>query len=275
MDSFKPGKTTTRKTKATGRKSTVQILSSLFFRAIEVTVVVTTVAKLFSQLVTTFENSGERVKGLAFILSNRHFVFFVGNVIAVITFLTKYGKLPNQESDLQSASNDAFYEEFIRESRRREEKNSWADQVKNVDKNGRIQDEGTKEDIVEQNTTGTGQRPSKSEKVGGTENKGKHITTEHRQKERATEIDGIIQRRDTVLERRPRQDTGEIRAKQKTNYTRSWPENTIVCCGAKGRSETERYLLDTVDVNEGMSNDELRHKIESFIARQRRIQKGE
>ncbi|XP_010531441.1 PREDICTED: uncharacterized protein LOC104807743 [Tarenaya hassleriana] len=293
MDTFKPQKVKARKMKVITKKSTVQILSSLFFRAIEIIVVVVTVAKLVYQFVITFEDSGERFKGLAAILISRHVVFIVGNAI-VIALLAKSGMFLNQESKARTSS-DGFFEEFVRDSRR-DEPNTRAEE-KNRGNQSIIE-------IKEQSTTENRQRQSIAETECVTEIKGKQITTETRQRPKTSENrqkQSVIEsesamkikgkhstnedtQRKKKIENRLRQKTGENMAKQSKSYLRSRSENMEnprISCGTLRRSETERCLKsldtgdETRDLNDRMSNDELRYKIESFIARQRRNQKDE
>ncbi|XP_010555289.1 PREDICTED: uncharacterized protein LOC104824815 [Tarenaya hassleriana] len=241
MDTSKPQKVKTRKTKVVvTRKSTAQILSSLFFRTIEITVVIVTVAKLFNQIVVTVENHGEHFKGLSSVLSNRHLAFITGNAI-VIALLAKSGRFPYQESRTR---ND-FYEEFVRESRR-EEGNSSCDQTRNRVK-------GTTEITTGQSVAVEKQRQAMRDNDGGvTEN---------------------------TVENRPRKNSGENRTRRRKSYARNRSENLEhgkISRRKLKRSETE-WFLDSVDseertrdMSEEMSDDELQFKIESFIARQRR-----
>ncbi|KAL0897996.1 hypothetical protein Bca101_081957 [Brassica carinata] len=80
-----------RKTKAVVKKSRVQILLDLFYRVIQITVVMVTVAKLCYQLVIMFEDSG-----ITRFLINRHLAFILGNAI-VITIVAKCGLFSTED----------------------------------------------------------------------------------------------------------------------------------------------------------------------------------
>ncbi|KAJ4902712.1 Uncharacterized protein Rs2_16663 [Raphanus sativus] len=201
-----------RKMKAVVKKSRVQILLDLFYRVVQITVVMVTVAKLCYQLVIMFEDSG-----LTRVLINRHLAFVLGNAI-VITIVAKCGLFVDQEPDARRNSND-FYDEFVRESSRREQSEAKQSMLEN------------------------------SEKQSSDEEKGKK----------------------DVTVKRHRQIITQKQESPKKSYERSRSENLEgpkkSSCGRLTRSGTERPSDD--------SDDELRYKIESFIARQRRNQKDE
>ncbi|CAD5330374.1 unnamed protein product [Arabidopsis thaliana] len=116
MDSFSTQKPKSRKMKKRlAKKSRVEIILDLFFRAIEIVVVLVTLAKLSYELVVTFEDSSVA----SVILANRSLAFVIGNAI-VIALIAKSGILLNQEHDPKCKSND-LYEDFVLESSRRVE----------------------------------------------------------------------------------------------------------------------------------------------------------
>ncbi|KAJ4898719.1 Uncharacterized protein Rs2_12670 [Raphanus sativus] len=216
MDSFTTQKTKPRKTKRLARKSRVQIILDIVSRAIETIVVLVTVAKLCYQLVVAFHDSGVA----AVILANRNLAFVVGNAI-VIALIAKSGLLSNQEAVPKYKSND-LYEEFVRESSKRE---------------GVVVEKKTKKSISEKRV-----KRSKHEKL-----------TEQ----------------STSVKKMEKQNLAEER-QQIQSYQRSKSENVKglkkSCCGRLRRSETDASS-ERFD-----SDDELRYKIESFIAKQRRNQ---
>ncbi|KAJ0260527.1 Uncharacterized protein HA466_0067180 [Hirschfeldia incana] len=222
-----------RKVKAVAKKSRVQILLDLFYRVIQITVVMVTVAKLCYQLVNMFEDSG-----LTRFLINRHLAFVLGNAI-VITIVVKCGLFVDQEPDARRNSND-FYDEFVRESSRREQ--------------------SLHTDVI--------RREKQSEAKQSTEDKGeKQRKTEHSAKQSS----GEERSKKDVTVKRHSQIITQKQESPKKSYERSRSEklegSKKSSCGRLTRSGTERPSDD--------SDDELRYKIESFIARQRRNQKDE
>ncbi|CAG7906856.1 unnamed protein product [Brassica rapa] len=217
-----------RNMKAVVKKSRVQILLDLFYRVIQITVVMVTVAKLCYQLIIMFEDSG-----LTRFLINRHLAFVLGNAI-VITIVAKCGLFVGKEPDARRNSND-FYDEFVWERSRREQT--------------------LHTDVICRETQSTGDKGEKQKK---TENSAKQRSDEEKSK------------KDVTVERR-RQIITQKQESPKNSYERSRSEklegSKKSSCGKLKRSETERPSDD--------SDDELRYKIESFIARQRRNQKDE
>ncbi|CAF1860342.1 unnamed protein product [Brassica oleracea var. botrytis] len=220
-----------RKMKAVVKKSRVQILLDLFYRVIQITMVMVTVAKLCYQLVIMFEDSG-----LTRFLINRHLAFVLGNAI-VITIVAKCGLFVGQEPDARRNSND-FYDEFVRESSRKEQ-SLHTDMV-------------CRESEAKQSTEDKGEKQKK------TDNSAKQSSGEENSKK-------------DVTVKRQRQIITQKQESPKKSYERSRSEklegSKKSSCGRLKRSETERPADD--------SDDELRYKIESFIARQRRNQKDE
>ncbi|KAG5390265.1 hypothetical protein IGI04_031806 [Brassica rapa subsp. trilocularis] len=214
MDSFSSQKTKPRKTKRLAKKSRVQIILDLFYRAIETVLVLVTVAKLCYQLVLTLHDSGVA----AVVIANRNLAFVVANAI-VIALIAKSGLLLNQEVVTKSKRN-ALYEEFVQESSRRDE--------------GK-QSEAEKETL---NITETIAKQSIPEKVT------KQRDSVKREKQ------SIVEHQEIAVEKMGKQK------RQSQSYQRS----------RLRRSETDASS-ERFD-----SEDELRFKIESFIARQRRNQ---
>ncbi|XP_010446450.1 PREDICTED: uncharacterized protein LOC104729224 [Camelina sativa] len=260
MDSFSTQKTKPRKMKRLAKKSRVQILFDLFFRAMEIIVVMVTVAKLCYELVITFQDSGVA----AVILANRSLAFAVGNAI-VIALIAKSGLLLNQELDHKCKRND-LYEEFVRESSRRDGGISRAEVRE-------IQSEA--ENKAKQSITENEEKQSKSEKKtkqiivfekGVKQSKPEKLTKQiisvNREKQSV-----VVEHEDITVEME-KQNLTEKRRSQ--SYQRSQSENLKglekSSCGRLKRSETD-VSSERVD-----SDDELRYKIESFIARQRRNQ---
>ncbi|CAH8390556.1 unnamed protein product [Eruca vesicaria subsp. sativa] len=231
MDSLSTQKAKPRKMKkAVVKKSRVQILLDLFYRVIQITVVMVTVAKLCYQLVIMFEDSG-----LTRFLINRHLAFVLGNAI-VITIVAKCGLFVNQEPDARRNSND-LYDEFVRENSRRERRSSHTDVICRE----------------KQSTEDDGEKQKK------TENSARQSSDEEKSKK-------------DVTVKRQRQIITQKQESPKKSYERSRSEklegsSKKSSCGRLTRSETARPSDD--------SDDELRYKIESFIARQRRNQKDE
>ncbi|CAN7133419.1 unnamed protein product [Brassica rapa subsp. narinosa] len=228
MDSFSSQKTKPRKTKRLAKKSRVQIILDLFYRAIEIVLVLVTVAKLCYQLVLTLHDSGVA----AVVIANRNLAFVVANAI-VIALIAKSGLLLNQEVVTKSKRN-ALYEEFVQESSRRDE--------------GK-QSEAEKETL---NITETIAKQSIPEKVT------KQRDSVKREKQ------SIVEHQEIAVEKMGKQK------RQSQSYQRSRSENLEglekSSCGRLRRSETDASS-ERFD-----SEDELRFKIESFIARQRRNQ---
>ncbi|KAF3495615.1 hypothetical protein DY000_02057271 [Brassica cretica] len=220
MDSPSTQKPKPRKMKAAVKKSRAQKLLDLFYRVIEITVVMVTVAKLCYQLVIMFEDSG-----LSRFLINRHLAFLLGNAI-VIAVVAKCGLFANQEPDARRNSND-FYNEFVRESSRREQ-SSEEDRSKHIS-------EDKKQSRAKQSML---------------ENRAKQSTEDNNREKQSTDKKDI-----TVKREKQRSESENLEGSKKSS------------CGRLKRSETERHA--------DVSDDELRYKIESFIARQRRNQKDE
>ncbi|CAF2250042.1 protein PXR1 [Brassica rapa] len=225
MDSFSSQKTKPRKTKRLAKKSRVQIILDLFYRAIEIVLVLVTVAKLCYQLVITLHDSGVA----AVVIANRNLAFVVANAI-VIALIAKSGLLLNQEVVTKSKRN-ALYEEFVQESSRRDE--------------GK-QSEAEKETLSITETIAKQSKPEKATKQRDSVKREKQSIVEHQEKKM------------------------EKQKRQSQSYQRSRSENLEglekSSCGILRRSETDTSS-DRFD-----SEDELRYKIESFIARQRRNQ---
>ncbi|KAL0733548.1 hypothetical protein Bca4012_009758 [Brassica carinata] len=245
MDSLSTQKAKPRKMKAVVKKSRVQVLLDLFYRVIEITVVMVTVAKLCYQLVITFEDSG-----LTQFLINRHLAFLLGNAI-VIAVVAKCGLFANQEPDARRNSND-FYNEFVLESSRREQ--SLHRDVICREK------QSSEEDGSKQITEDKKQSIAKQSVL---ENRAKQSTEDNREKQSTDKKDISVKRHKQIITQK--------QESPRKSYQRSGSENLDGLkksyCGRLKRSETER----PADV----SDDELRYKIESFIARQRRNQKDE
>uniref|UniRef100_A0A0D3BJF3 DUF4408 domain-containing protein n=1 Tax=Brassica oleracea var. oleracea TaxID=109376 RepID=A0A0D3BJF3_BRAOL len=226
MDSFSSQKTKPRKTKRLAKKSRVQIILDLFYRAIEIVLVLVTVATLCYHLVITLHDSGVA----AVIIANRNLAFVVANAI-VIALIVKSGLLLNQEVGPKTKRN-ALYEEFVQESSRRDEgKQSEA------------------ENKAKQSITEARAKQSEAEKETLS------ITEMKREKQ------SIVEHQEKKMEKQKRQIQ---------SYQRSRSENLEglekSSCGRLRRSETDASS-ERFD-----SDDELRYKIESFIARQRRNQ---
>ncbi|KAL1208158.1 hypothetical protein V5N11_034879 [Cardamine amara subsp. amara] len=233
MDSLSTQKAKPRKMKVVVKKSRVQVLLDLFYRLIEVTVVMVTVAKLCYQLVITLESSG-----LTSFLINRHLAFVFGNAI-VIALVVKCGFFVNQEPEARRNSND-FYDEFVRESSRGE---------RSLQIDVMCREKQTKQSTED-----------KSEKQKKTENSSKQSSGEDKETK-------------DITVKRQRQNIAQNQEISRKSYERSQSENLQgtkkSSYGKLKRSETE-ISADRLD-----SDDELRYKIESFIARQRRNQKDE
>ncbi|KAF2550553.1 hypothetical protein F2Q68_00038092 [Brassica cretica] len=267
MDSFTTQKTKPRKTKRLAKKSRVQIILDIVSRAIETIVVLVTVSKLCCQLVVTFHDSGVA----AVILANRNLAFLVGNAI-VITLIANSGLLWNQEAVSKYKSND-LYVEFVRESSRKE-------RVQRSEMRNRAkQSEAEKE--AKQSITETRPKQSEAEEEiqSITENVAKQSISETRVKRSITkqstsvkkmEKQSIVEHQETtVIKNMEKQSLSEER-QQIQSYQRSKSENMEGLkksyCGRLRRSETDASS-ERID-----SDDELRFKIESFIAKQRRNQ---
>lgn len=218
MDSFSSQKTKPRKTKKLAKKSRVQIILDLFYRAIEIVLVLVTVATLCYHLVITLHDSGVA----AVIIANRNLAFVVANAI-VIALIVKSGLLLNQEVGPKTKRN-ALYEEFVQESSRRDEARAK-------------------------------QSEAEKETLSITETIAKQRDSVKREKQ------SIVEHQEKKMEKQKRQIQ---------SYQRSRSENLEglekSSCGRLRRSETDASS-ERFD-----SDDELRYKIESFIARQRRNQ---
>ncbi|CAN6900503.1 unnamed protein product [Brassica oleracea] len=223
MDSPSTQKAKPRKMKAAVKKSRAQKLLDLFYRVIEITVVMVTVAKLCYQLVIMFEDSG-----LSRFLINRHLAFLLGNAI-VIAVVAKCGLFANQEPDARRNSND-FYNEFVRESSRREKT--------------------LHTDVISREKQSSEDKKQRRAKQSMLENRAKQSTEDNNREKQSTDKKDI-----TVKREKQRSGSENLEGSKKSS------------CGRLKRSETERHA--------DVSDDELRYKIESFIARQRRNQKDE
>ncbi|VVB09684.1 unnamed protein product [Arabis nemorensis] len=256
MDSLSTQKTKSRKIKRIAKKSRVQIILDLFFRAIEIVVVLVTVAKLCNELVVTFQDSGVA----EVILANRSLAFVVGNAI-VIALIAKSGVFFNQEIDPKCKRND-LYDEFVRESSNRNRgKHSEAENeaTQSITETRTKQSEVQKE---KQSVTEKIEKQSiseKTEKHSVTEKKTKQSKPEKMTKQNVVEITVKKTEKQSLIEK-----------KQSQSYRRSKSENLESLekssCGRLRRSETD-VSSEIFDFD-----DELRYKIESFIARQRRNQ---
>ncbi|KAF8098533.1 hypothetical protein N665_0264s0036 [Sinapis alba] len=246
MDTFTTQKTKSRKIKRLAKKPRAQIILDLFYRVIEIILVIVTVAKLCYQLVITLHDSGVT----AAILANRNLAFVVANAI-VVALIAKSGILLNQEVVTKTKRN-AFYEEFVQESSRRDEVSRA--EMRNRGKQSEAEEEtqSITETISKQSIPGKGETRSKPEKVT------KQRTSVKRVKQ------SIVEHQETTVKKMEKQK------RQSQSYQRSRSENLEglerSSCGRLRRSETDASS-DRFD-----SEDELRFKIESFIARQRRNQ---
>lgn len=268
MDSFSTQKTKSRKMKKRlAQKSRVEIILDLFFRAIEIVVVLVTVAKLSYELVVTFEDSSVA----SVILANRSLAFVVGNGI-VIALIAKSGLLLNQELDPKCKSND-LYEEFVLESSRR----GGVSQAEMRSRETQSEAENeAKQSITENKAKENEEKQSISEsrvKQSVTEKKTKQIISEKKVKqskpERLTK-QSVVEHKDVTVKMEKHNLTEK---RQIQSYQRSQSENLKVLekssCRRLKRSETD------ASAERFGSDDELRYKIESFIARQRRNQTDE
>ncbi|KAL1190271.1 hypothetical protein V5N11_016658 [Cardamine amara subsp. amara] len=268
MDSFTTQKTKSRKIKRLAKKSRVQIILDLFFRAIEIIVVLVTVAKLCYELVITFQDSGVA----AVILANRSLAFAVGNAI-VIALFAKPVLLSNQELDSKCKSND-LYAEFVRESSRRaraemrREKHSEAEnEAKQSITENRAKENEEKQIITESRVKQSSS--DKTDKQSVTEKRVKQSKPKKLTKQSISvkgEIESEVEHQEITV-KMENQNLTEKRLIQ--SYQRSRSENLEDLhkrsCGRLRRSETDAS-------SERFDYDELRYKIESFIARQRRNQ---
>ncbi|KAG2244547.1 hypothetical protein Bca52824_093634 [Brassica carinata] len=288
MDSFTSQKTKPRKTKRHAKKSRVQIILDIVSRAIETIVVLVTVAKLCYQLVVTFHDSGVA----AVILANRNLAFLVGNAI-VITLIANSGLLLNQEIVNKSKSND-LYMEFVRGSSRREgvprsEMRNRAKQSEaENDAKQSITETRPKQSEAENETQSVAENiaeQSISDQAEGQiviEKKAKKSISEKRVKrskhEKLTkqttsvkkrEQQSIVEPQEITVEKMEKQNLTEER-QQIQSYQRSKSENLE---GSK-KSYCVRLRRSETDASSERfdSDDELRCKIESFIAKQRRNQ---
>ncbi|CAA7044799.1 unnamed protein product [Microthlaspi erraticum] len=254
-----------RKMKVVVKKSRVQILLNLFYRVIEITVVMVTVAKLCYQIVIMFEDSG-----LMRFLINRHLAFIFGNAI-VIAIVAKCGLFVNQEEPEAQRKKNDFYDEFVRESSRGE-RSSRSDVIcREMQREAENQaKQSTEENRAKQS--------SEDERQIMSENRAKQSTEEKREKLKKSEngakqISGEEREKKDISVKRQRHNITQGQDSTRQSYERSRSENLVSSkkstCGELKRSETERSA-DSID-----SDDELRYKIESFIARQRRNQKDE
>ncbi|CAG7873426.1 unnamed protein product [Brassica rapa] len=269
MDSFTTQKTKPRKTKRLAKKSRVQIILDIVSRAIETIVVLVTVSKLCYQLVVTFHDSGVA----AVILANRNLAFVVGNAI-VITLIANSGLLLNQEGVPKYKSND-LYVEFVQESSRRD--GVPRHEMRNRGKQSEAEKEAKqgirpKQSEAEEETQSIVENIAKqgiSDQGEGQvviKKKTKKIISEKRVKmskpEKLTEQSTSVKKmeKESIVE--PLEERQQIQS-----YQRSKSENLEGLkksyCGRLKRSETDA----SID-----SDDELRFKIESFIAKQRRNQ---
>ncbi|CAA0397983.1 hypothetical protein ISN44_As04g041270 [Arabidopsis suecica] len=277
MDSFSTQKPKSRKMKKRlAKKSRVEIILDLFFRAIEIVVVLVTLAKLSYELVVTFEDSSVA----SVILANRSLAFVIGNAI-VIALIAKSGILLNQEHDPKCKSND-LYEDFVLESSRRG--GFSQDEMRSGEKQSEAENEA-KQSITENKAKENEEKQSITEsrvKKSVTEKKTKRIISEKKVKqskpEKLTKQSTFVNReKQSEVEHKDITMTIEkqnlTEKRQIQSYQRSKSENLKVLeksyCGRLKRSETDASA-ERVD-----SDDELRYKIESFIARQRRNQTDE
>ncbi|KFK30498.1 hypothetical protein AALP_AA7G269600 [Arabis alpina] len=264
MDSLTTQKPKSRKIKKITKKSRVQIILDLFFRAVEIIVVLVTIAKLCNEVIIAFEDSG-----LAkVILANRRLAFVVGNAI-VIALIAKSGVFLNQEVDPKSKSNaliakssvflnqeanpkcksNNLYDEYVRESSKR-------NKVKEIEA----------ETETTQNINETRPKQSEAEKESETENIAKQIISDKTEK-KTKQSKHEKKTKQSIVEITMKKTEKQSLTEKKQSYRRSKSENLeglekSSSCGRLKRSETERFDSD----------DELRYKIESFIARQRRNQ---
>lgn len=278
MDSFSTQKMKSRKIiKRPAKKSRVQIILDLFFRAVEIIVVLVAVAKLCYQLIIKFEDSGVA----ALIKANRNLAFLIGNVI-VIALIAKSGLLANQELDPKCKRND-LYEEFVRESSRRD--GNSRGEMRNRGKQSEAEKEAKKSIIENREKQSESEKEKQSiteniEKQRNSEKTEKPIATEKKMKQRIFEkmtkqsifVKGaeqsIVEHQETTVKKLEKQNLSERGKIQ--SYQRCRSENL------EGLYKSSRGRLRTSETDASSerfdSDDELRYKIESFIARQRRNQ---
>uniref|UniRef100_A0A1J3I827 Uncharacterized protein n=1 Tax=Noccaea caerulescens TaxID=107243 RepID=A0A1J3I827_NOCCA len=287
MDSFSTQKMKSRKIiKRPAKKSRVQIILDLFFQAVEIIVVLVTVAKLCYQLIITFEDSGVA----AVIKANRNLAFLIGNVI-VIALIAKSGLLVNQELDPKCKRND-LYEEFVRESSRRD--GNSRGEMRNRGKQSEAEKEAKKSITENRGKQSESEKEKQSiteniEKQRNSEKTEKHIATEKKMKQRIFEkrveqsktekmtkqsifVKGgeqsIVEHQETTVKKLEIQNLSERGKFQ--SYQRCRSENL------EGLDKSSRGRLRRSETDASSerfdSDDELRYKIESFIARQRRNQ---
>ncbi|KAG2319037.1 hypothetical protein Bca4012_054700 [Brassica carinata] len=256
MDTFTTQKTKSRKIKRLAKKSRSQIILDLFYRAIEIVLVLVTVAKLCYQLVITLHDSG----AAAVILANRNLAFVVANAI-VIALIAKSGLLSNREAVPKSKNND-LYEELVHESaevRNRGKQSEAENSTEQSITEARAKQSETEEET--QSITETISKQSISEKRE-TRSKPEKSTKQRTSAKR--EKQSIVEHQETTAKKMEKQK------RQSQSYQRSRSENLEglekSSCGRLRRSETDASF-ERFD-----SEDELRFKIESFIARQRRNQ---
>ncbi|CAN8276583.1 unnamed protein product [Cochlearia groenlandica] len=261
MDSFTTHKSKPRKTKKLARKSRFRIIFDMFSRAIEIIAVLVTIGKLSYQLVIAFEDYDV----VAVILANRNLAFAVGNAI-VIALIAKSGLLSNQELDSKRKSN-GLYEEFARES-------SSRDVISRTHLRNIREERGTKtekqsitENMTKQSKTEKKTKQSKLEKMS------KQSITENGEKKQSIVVKMEEQsikeekkkKKQSIVENQDITDNMQIQT-YKRSMSENLEEEKKKCCERLRRSETNvsNEIFET--------EDELRYKIESFIARQRRNQ---
>ncbi|XP_018451518.1 uncharacterized protein LOC108822833 [Raphanus sativus] len=255
MDSFNSQKTKSRKIKRLAKKSRAQIILDLFYRAIEIALVLVTAAKLCYQLVITLHDSGVA----AAILANRNLAFVIANAI-VIALIAKSGLLLNQEVVPNCKSNDLdLYDEVRNRGKQSEAENKATQSIIEARAKQREAEKET-ESITE--TIAKYSIPEKIETRSKPEKSTKHSTSVQREKQ------SKVEHQETTAKKMEKQSLAE--KMQSQSYQRSRSENLEGLekspCGRLRRSETDASS-ERFD-----SDDELRFKIESFIARQRRNQ---
>ncbi|KAJ0233545.1 hypothetical protein HA466_0281790 [Hirschfeldia incana] len=257
MDTFTTQKTKARKTKRLAKKSRAQMILDLFYRAIEIVLVLVTVAKLCYQLVITLHDSGVT----AAIIANRNLAFVVANAI-VIALIAKSGLLLNQKVVPKCKSND-LYEEFVHESAEVRNRGKQSE-AENKAKQNIIETRAKQTESEEETRSSITDTISKQSISENRETRSKHEKSTKQRTSEKREKQSIVEHQEITVKKTEKQKC------QSQSYQRSRSENLEglekSIRGRLRRSETDASS-DKFD-----SDDELRFKIESFIARQRRNQ---
>lgn len=256
MDSFNFHKLKAEKTIAIQKHRQLRKIANLL-RYAEVCVVIVLISRLSFQLPVAVKNTSEYFRGFSVFMGNPRFVFLVGNVI-IITLFVQSGHFSSHGSAKDKPEPD-FYQEFI-QNRTKNQMILQVEQKRHLEK----QSIGAEDSIKNHRNLIRYPRKQNTKRITKSEN----IIKEQRiegGKVKLTEKQGTKTSLDyrrcqsDIISRVQSEKRGRVLQRCET-------EKSIEAAERMGRIS---YPED------GMSNEEFRLTIESFIARQQRLRRQE